>query len=280
MSTSERCINSAHQDVSTTAVIGQNVTLECGIYENCPYFAWFIYLANTSRIELFQRECKKSYKACHETTYDGRNVLRLTDMDNRVDGYYQCVCVSKPVYAFACERLVVVCQFDVYVAKKLVFRSSNVGPMQTHVINVSEDEYIRVKCPKSSNRHNCSDDSSKRFNATRSHQNCFIECNCSRIGATGVTINVLQRETPINSSGTTAALHYIAPTTSLASYNKEHMTDGKAHNSVSTGIGMSSNDNYIVEVIVLVIVAIGLCLLIVAVSLFVSDLPRLNKYQT
>lgn len=118
-------------------------------------------------------------------------------------------------------------------------------------------------------------DSSKMFTATRSHQNCYIECNCSRIGATGVTINVLQRETTTTS--TTAAVHYIASTTSLASYSKEQMTDGKTHNSVRTGIVMSSNDNYIVDVIVFEIVAIGQYLLIDTVSLCVSDLPRINN---
>ncbi|XP_071833296.1 uncharacterized protein [Apostichopus japonicus] len=227
LSISPPCTETDYPDESTTAAIGQNVTFECEVDGNCPYFYWFIYLANTSRTNLFERECKNSYKACHEKTYDGRNVLRLTDIDNRVAGYYQCLCASNPPYAFACERLNVVnCQFEVRVNNVLMFNSSNVGPTQTHVINVSEGEYIRVKCPKTSNRHNCPEDSSKMFTATRSHQNCFIECNCSRKGATWVTINVLQRETPTNSSSTTVALHYIASTTSLASYSKEEMTDG------------------------------------------------------
>ncbi|XP_071833164.1 uncharacterized protein [Apostichopus japonicus] len=270
---SSGCIDYEYRDESTTAVIGQNVTLQCGIYGNCPFFYWFIYLPNTSRIHLYKNECNDNYKICHTTTYDGRNVLRLSDIDNRVAGHYQCLCATNPPYAFACQRLIVVCQFEVYVEKKLVFNSSSIGNTQTHVINVTEGEYIRVKCPKNSNRHNCSEDSSKRFTATRSHQNCFIECNCSRIGATWVTINVLQRETTTTSkttttsTSTTAAVHSIASTTSLASYSKEQMTDGKTHNPVSAGTGMSSNDNYITIVIALVIVAIFL--LIVAVGLCV-----------
>ncbi|PIK40202.1 hypothetical protein BSL78_22950 [Apostichopus japonicus] len=268
MSISTLCAKNSYLDKNTTAAIGQNVTLECGIYGNCPYFTWFIYLANTSRIDLLIDQCTNSYRACHATADNGRNVLRLTDIDNRVAGHYQCLCATNPSpYAFACERLIVVCQFEVRVNNVLMFNSSSIGPTHTHVINVTEGEYIRVKCPKNSNRHNCSEGSSKKFNATRSHQNCYIECKCSRIGATWVTINVLQRETTTTSTATTAAVHFITSTTSLASYSKEPMKDGKTHYPVSAGIGMSSNDNYITIVIALVIVAI--LLLMVAVGLCV-----------
>ncbi|XP_071833312.1 uncharacterized protein [Apostichopus japonicus] len=226
MSISTPCAKTTYLDKYTTAVIGQNVTLECGICGNCSYFTWFIYLANTSRIDLSVEQCNKRYKTCHTTADNGRNVLRLTDIDNSVAGYYQCLCAiySLP-YAFGCEQLFVFCQFEVFVKNVSMFNSSNVVHTQTDVINVTEGEDIRVNCPNTSYSHNCSEDSSKTFTAAGSHQTCYIECNCSRIGATGVTINVLQRETTTTSTSTTASVRSIASTKALASYSKEQMTD-------------------------------------------------------
>ncbi|XP_071833206.1 uncharacterized protein [Apostichopus japonicus] len=263
------CVYSPYGTKETTVAIGQNANFKCEGKIGCPSYVWRIYSQNRGAISVSEGATNTMYRAYHETTPSGSNVLRVNSINENSPTFYQCLCTPRTTEAtaFACQHLTVItfCQVQVLVESSLeTFNASIDGPTELSLFSVTEGEHVAVTCPETSTfKTNCSNIGSSNFTVSRSQQYCLIECLYRDICTAGVIVNVLHRDdtTTIAPTDYSASVTAVKNNSTLSVTYRDTSTDSKA---VKTG------GSYLSFLLGLLFAALTVLIIVVVVCVYIG----------